>query len=119
MPKSIKLPRTVRGKRPAFFETPGLDDAMSMILILAQELAVMRERMDSAERVAARHGFALADEIEALPLDDELLQEREQWRQDYYDRLFYLARQKRSELEQKHSEDSYNQVIDKVARGDI
>ena len=66
MSKDVSLPRTVRGKRPGFFETPGVDDAISMMLILAQELAVLRERLDSAERVVAGHGIALADEIEAL-----------------------------------------------------
>ncbi len=119
MTKRISLPRTVRGKRPGFFETPGVDDALSMVLILAQEIAVLRERLDSAERVIAKHGIPLAEEIEALPLDTDLLESREQWRQDYYERLFYLAKQRRAELEQKHSEDSYRDVLDKVARGDI
>lgn len=119
MAKTLTLPRTVRGKRPGFFETPGVDDAISMVLILAQEIAVLRERLDSAERVAVKHGIPLAEEIEALPLDEDLLKSREQWRQDFYDRLFYLAKQRRSELEQKHSKESYDDVLDKVARGDI
>jgi len=119
MAKPVSLPRTVRGKRPGFFETPGVDDALSMIVVLAQELAVLRERLDSAERVAAKHGIPLAEEIEKLPLDEELLASREQWRQDFYDRLFYLAKQRRAELEQKHSEESYNEILNKVAHGDI
>lgn len=119
MTDKISLPRTVRGRRPDFFETPGVDDALSMILVLAQELAVLRERMDSAERVAARHGIALAEEIEALPVDDELLRAREQWRQEFYDRLFHLARQRREELDRKYSTESYIDVLDKVASGDI
>lgn len=119
MSKPVSLPRTVRGKRPGFYETPGVDDVLSMVMVLAQEVAVLRERLDSAERVAANHGIALTDEIEALPLDEQLLKAREQWRQDFYDRLFYLAKQRRSELEQKHSEDSYRETLDKVASGDI
>lgn len=119
MSERVTLPRTIRGKRPGFFETPGVDDALSMILVLAQEFAVLRERFDSAERVAAKHGIDLAGEIEALPLDEELLRSREARRQEFYDRLFYLARQQRSELEQKHSAEAYNEVLDKVASGDI
>lgn len=114
-----KLPRTVRGKRPDFFETPGVDDAISMILVLAQELAVLRERMDAAERVADQHGIDLAGEIEALPLDTAILENREQWRQDFYTRLFNNALQRRSELEQKHSRESYADTLKKVAEGDI
>ncbi len=119
MTKKIALPRTVRGKRPGFFDTPGVDDVLSMVLILAQEIAVLRERLDSAERVAANHNIPLAEEIETLPLDEDLLKSREQWRQDFYERLFYLARQRRAELDEKHSEASYRDVLDKVARGDI
>jgi len=76
-----RLPRTVRGKRPEFFTTPGVDDAMSMILVLAQELTVLRERMDSAEIIAARNGIPLAQEIVSLELDEKLLRSREAWRQ--------------------------------------
>lgn len=43
MSDTVRLPRNVRGKRPEFFATPGVDEAMSMILVLAQELAVLRD----------------------------------------------------------------------------
>ena len=114
-----RLPRTVRGKRPEFFETPGVDDTVSMVLILAQELAVLRERLDTAERIAVARGLDLAAEIEAFPLDQPVLEEREQWRQDFYARLFTVARQRRSELEQKHSAQTYQETLEQVAGGDI
>ncbi|HWU03689.1 MAG TPA: hypothetical protein VN222_13200 [Novosphingobium sp.] len=110
------LPRTVQGKRPDFFETPGVDDALSMILVLAEEMAVLRERLNSAEIVAARRGIDLAQEIEDLNLDEAILSEREGWRQGFYDRLFYLAKQRRSELEHKHSAQSYHQTIADIAK---
>lgn len=113
------LPRTVRGTRPAFFETPGVDDALSMILVLAQELTVLRERMSSAELVMTRRGIDLAAEIEALPLEEDLLKTREAERQAFYDRLFFIQKQRRAELDAKHSETSYLETLDKVARGDI
>ena len=118
MSHETKLPRTVRGKRPEFFETPGVDEAMSMILVLAQEFAVLRERFDAAEIVAARHGIALAAEIESLELDVGMLKSREAWRQSFYDRLFYLAAQRRAELEQRQTRASFDQTIDEIARGD-
>ena len=118
MTDPVKLPRTVRGKRPEFFPTPGVDDALSMILVLAQELAVLRERMDSAEIVAARHGIALAAEIEALEPDEALLARREAWRQSFYDRLFYLSAQRRAEIEKRQTAESYRQTIEDIAKGD-
>ena len=113
------LPRTVRGKRPGFFEAPGVDDALSMVMVLAQEIAVLRDRFDAAERVMAGHGLDLAGEIEALPLDETLLKARELARQELYARLFYLNRQRRAELDQKFSEEAYLKTLEDVARGDI
>lgn len=113
------LPRTVRGKRPEFFATEGVDEVLSMVLVLAQELHVVRERLDSAERVMANHGIALADEIEALQPDEALLRTREQGLQDFYGRLFQHARQRRSELEHKYSDAAYHETLDKVATGEI
>ena len=51
MSDSPLLPRTVRGKRPQFFDLPGLDEALSMIMVLAEELAVLRDRLDTVERL--------------------------------------------------------------------
>ncbi len=119
MSHETKLPRTVRGKRPEFFETPGVDEAMSMILVLAQEFAVLRERFDAAEIVAARHGIALGAEIDALVLDEAQLKAREAWRQGFYDRLFYLAAQRRAELEQQQTSAAFVKVIDDVAKGEL
>lgn len=119
MSRSVSLPRTIKGKRPDFFETPGVDDALSMILVLAQELTVLRERLDSAERMAAKHGIALAEEIETLPLDDALVAEREKWRQAFYDRLFYLAKQRRAEIEGKQSAATYAKTLDDISKGDL
>jgi hypothetical protein len=117
--EGTRLPRTVRGKRPEFYETPGVDEAMSMILVLAQEFAVLRERLDSAEIVAARHGIPLAREIESLVLDEATLRSREAWRQGFYERLFYLAAQRRAELEQQQTGAGFAKVIDDVAKGEI
>lgn len=119
MNKPASLPRTVRGARPEFFDAPGMDAALSMIMTLAQELLVLRERLDSAERVMAKHNIDLAAEIEALQLDAEILTAREKARQEFFDRLFFVQKQRRVELENSQSRDSYLETIDKVARGDI
>ncbi len=119
MSDTPRLPRAVRGKRPEFFATEGVDEVMSMVLVLAQELSVVRERLDSAEQVIARHGIDLAVEIEAIEPDEALLRKREQSLQDFYARLFQFAHQRRSELEHRYSDSAYHDTLDKVAKGDI
>ena len=107
--------RHARGKRPQFYDTPGLDAAMSMIMVLANELCVLRDRIDSSERVAAQNGLNLAAGIEALQLDQEALEEREARRQDFLQRLFYLQLKDADEAAQAHTEAAYNQTIADIA----
>jgi hypothetical protein len=59
-----RLKSTVRGRRPEFYETAGMDQAMSMIMVLAQEFTVMRDRVDTIERIAASKNMVLPQEIE-------------------------------------------------------
>jgi hypothetical protein len=107
--------RDAKGKRPQFYYTPGLDQAMSMILVLANELSVLHDRLDSAERVFKAKGSDLAAEIEALVLDQEALEAREAWRQGFLERLYYLARKDASEAAAAESAEKYNATIEDIA----
>ncbi len=107
--------RDARGKRPDFYPTEGLDHAMSMIMVLANELSVLHDRLDSAERVAKAQGMDLAAGIEALVLDQDALEAREAWRQDFLARLFYLARKDASEAAQADTEDGFRRTIEDIA----
>jgi hypothetical protein len=66
------LPLEASGRRPAFFDQDGMDQLVSMVLELAAELWVVRERSFIMERVLARHGLAVSEAIEAYtPTADE------------------------------------------------
>lgn len=114
--KAPRAQRHSRGKRPVFYATPGLDEAMSMIVVLAQELSVLRDRVDSIERVSAKRGIDLAKEIEELTLDQEALDAREKQRQQLMERLYYVVLKEAKELEEADSKQRYDQVIDETAR---
>jgi hypothetical protein len=111
--------RTVRhakGKRPQFSDTAGVDQLMSMVLVLASELSVVRDRLDAIERVAASRGLNLAAEIDALPLDQAALESREARRQDLFQRLYYLMRKEAAELAASDTTERYKAVIDDISR---
>lgn len=110
--------RHARGKRPDFYEVPGLDHAMSMIMVLANEISVLRDRLDSAERVAKAAGMDLAAGIEALDLDQDALEEREQRRQDFLRRLFYLQLKDADEAAQAQTAEGFRQTIADIALQD-
>jgi hypothetical protein len=109
--------RHARGKRPEFYETPGLDQAMSMILVLANEFSVLRDRLDSAERVAKAHGIDLAAGIETLELDQAALEEREARRQSFLERLFYLQLKDAAEAAEAETAEGYAATITEIAQG--
>lgn len=110
-----KLERNARGKRPLFYEAPGMDEAMSMIMVLANELSVVRDRLDTVERVAAAKGVMLEDEIESYTPDQAVLEMRELRRQDFLSRLFYLARKQAAELQSDDSAERYTTALDDIA----
>ncbi|MBT0671652.1 hypothetical protein HT136_25100 [Novosphingobium profundi] len=108
--------RHAKGKRPEFYETPGLDAAMSMIMVLASELCVVRDRLDSAERVAKASGLDLAAGIETLELDQDALEEREARRQDFMQRLFYLQLKDADEAAQSQTAEDFKATIHEIAQ---
>ena len=115
MAENLKVIRDAKGKRPQFYEAAGMDQAMSMIMVLANEISVIRDRLDSAERVAKAHGIDLAAGIEALDLDQQALEERELRRQDFLQRMFYLMRKEANEAAQGESSEGYTAVIESIA----
>lgn len=107
--------KDAKGKRPQFYEAPGMDQAMSMIMVLANELAVIHDRLDSVERVAKTSGIDLAAGIETLVLDQDALEAREAWRQDFLERIFYLMRKDANEATQAETEERYKATIAEIA----
>ncbi len=109
--------RDAKGKRPGFYETPALDQMMSMIMVLAGEVSVLADHVDSIERVAAANGLDLAGGIARLALDQDALEAREARRQAMLDRLFYLMRKEAAEAANQESSAGYIAVIDEIAVG--
>ncbi len=109
--------RDARGKRPQFYEAPGLDQAMSMILALASELATMRERMDTLERVLEQNGIEAGAAVEAYQPTPEVLTERELWRQAFLARLTYLARKDAADAARGDTESRFRETIETIAKG--
>jgi hypothetical protein len=111
-------PRPVRhakGKRPQFYETPGLDQAMSMILVLANEVSVLHDRLASVDLVMKAKGVDMAAEIEALILEQPELEAREAWRQDFLARLYYLARKDAQEAADADTPERFKATIEEIA----
>ena len=85
---------SAKGGRPLFLETPAQDDLLAIVVAVAQELAVMRERADTVERLLVQKGILGPDDIEQYKPDQSVDLAREQWRQDYLGRIFRAVKER-------------------------
>lgn len=107
--------RHARGKRPQFYEPQGLDQAMSMILVLASEFSALRDRLDTVERVARDGG--LAEAIEAYVPAQDVLELREKRRQAFLERLYYLALKDAAEAAEADTPERFVETVNEIAKG--
>jgi hypothetical protein len=89
-PHDVSLPRQTRGKRPHFFDDPALDQMMTFVIELSTEVAVMRERLDTVERLLERDGKVTRAAIEAYHVDAGTEAERVAWRDAFLKRVLRL-----------------------------
>jgi hypothetical protein len=109
--------RDSRGKRPTFYETPGMDQVMSMLTVLASEVSVLADHIDGLERVAAKHGLDLKGGLASLELGEDALNEREERRQALFGRMFYLLRKDAAEAAAGDDQARYEETLRVIADG--
>jgi hypothetical protein len=74
--------------RLTYFDAGDVDRVMAVLLALVSEVAAIRERLDTHERVAAAGTLPAGAPVEAYRADDPAEAEREAWRDGYIRRLF-------------------------------
>ncbi len=82
-----KSPTKSKAVRPHFFDDPNTDRLLTMVMNLAAEVAVLRERLDTHEQVASAKQLFSPDDIEAFEPNDDVMNAREAWRERFLDRL--------------------------------
>ncbi|MBD2040946.1 hypothetical protein [Microcoleus sp. FACHB-672] len=87
------MAKKAKGKRPIYFDDPQTDKLLTIILALAGEVSVLHERLDTLERLTEAKGLVNLQEIETYEPDEQVAQEREQWRQAYLERVLRVVRE--------------------------
>jgi hypothetical protein len=95
-----KLPVDASGRRPAFFAHDGVDQLVTMVLELATELWVVRERVFVIEAVAAQKGLPLKDAVEAYKPSESERAELERMRGTMMNQLFRILNQDHRPVDQ-------------------
>jgi hypothetical protein len=80
--------RLPRGEKPRFHSDPAIDDLMTMIVALASEVSVLRERLDTHERLAERKGVFSVEEVDHYEPGPEVHAKRAALRSEIVDMVF-------------------------------
>jgi hypothetical protein len=81
--------RKARGpERPTYLDRGDVDRVMAVLLALTSEVATLRERIDTHERLAAQGLAATPEQVEAHVPEPAAEAAREAWRDAYIRRLF-------------------------------
>ena len=88
--EDVKLPRVTKGKRPVFFDDPAIDQMMTFMLEVITELAVVRDRVDTIERLLDKKGSISRDDIEAYQAEGDVAAERAAWREAYVKKVLRM-----------------------------
>lgn len=109
--------RTIKGKRPSFYEAEGVDYLMHMVMVLSQELSVTRDRLDTLEHLVEDKGVLKRSEFNEFKPDQNCLEEREIKRQALLTNLFSVMQQEAAEIERKDDKQRFDEVIADTAKG--
>jgi hypothetical protein len=110
--------RVAKGRRPFFLGSPDSDKLLAMITALAGEFSVLKDRLDTHERIAAAGKIATAEEIERYSPDEDVEDEREAWRVSMLERVFRIIATTEDEKDPADADKTYDSLIDKFANDD-
>lgn len=96
-----------KGKRPYFLENNDVERLSAIVMTIAQELSVMRERLDTVERLLERKGAITRADIENFEPTKTDADERGAWTQEYIARVLRVLQQDREAMgaDEMYSED--------------
>nr|WP_047170018.1 hypothetical protein [Sphingomonas sp. Y57] len=111
----VELQRKARGERPSYFEDPSVDKLMSITLALAGEVAVLRDRIDTIERLSGDGLTVSPQAVDDYQPDEAVREARNAWRDTYLDVILRVVHQEREDFQRQLSEESYDSVVETIS----
>ena len=91
--------KKAKGKRPNYFDAPENERILSILLAVAGEVSVLRERLDTVERLLEAKDSISRDDIETYTPDKQAAYERSAMIREYIYRIMRGPHQMAQELE--------------------
>jgi hypothetical protein len=89
-----------KGKRPHYFEDPAIDRTLSILMALVGEVSVLRERLDTVERLLDAKGSISRADIETYEPDRTAGHERGMLTREFIARVMRGVQQDMEALEE-------------------
>lgn len=103
-----------KGARPYFFESKETERVMNIAMAIATEVAVVRERMDTIERLLEAKGILTQNEIEQFVPTDEQAEERQLWHTKYSARILRIIQQELDAIAHPENNMDMQQIADEI-----
>jgi hypothetical protein len=87
-----------------------------MVMVLAQEHCVLRTQMKAQLHVLDQHGIPATTELEKFSPPEDFLKENEAWRQNFFERLFYLLHQDAAEAKTQDTATRFEETLADIAK---
>lgn len=103
-----------KGKRPYFFRDPDVERVLSIVMAVAGEVAVLRQRLDTVETLLEASGSVTRADIEHFEPTPAQQAERGRWTQEYLARILRIVQQEIEALgaDEPSSEEAGNAMVD-------
>lgn len=85
-----KLQKHAKGQRPNFFDDPAVDKLLAMLLASFGEVSVLRDRLDTVERLIEEKALFSRAEIENYKPSKGVLAERDEQREQYLSQVLRI-----------------------------
>lgn len=83
----VRANAKAKGRRPQYFEDAALDRMLSMLMALVGEVSVLRERLDTVERLLETRGSLTRADIESYVPEEDAARERGDLTREYIARI--------------------------------
>jgi polyhydroxyalkanoate synthesis regulator phasin len=103
-----------KGGRPYFFNSAETERVLNIAMAIATEVAVVRERLDTIERLLDAKGLLSQQEIEAFVPDEQQAEERQLWHARYAARILRIVQQELDAVAHPENNIPMQQIADDI-----
>lgn len=107
----LQLQKKAKGERPRYFEDPAIDKVLSITLALAGEVAVLRDRVDTIERLAESGQPVSRAAVDAFQPDETVRAERDAMREHFLSIVLRAVHQELEDLERRVESQPYDEAV--------